>query len=376
MKRYDMPQGVGGAEHPGGEWVLYSDHCEAMKRIAGAPVSPITKSEVLRVGVEVGLIDRVMDDGDYFTFADHEVMTPRLIKLIEAFRAGAPVAERIDAAAFIESKAEEYAREFGSNDMGSLSFGNEDMRIYHWHLIELADEIRALAAPPEQSQMGASASAQQAEPIYQFRRADGSWIDQAEHSYRYNQQHAADETRIVYAAPAPSASLAAHPDDVAVDMFAKAMKEKLALARAKGRGGWQTCNKYELSNMLREHVDKGDPRDVANFCMFLHALGHSIQIAPSASPECTCPSGNGSLRHPCPAHPASPWVSINPTATLADRLDQLPEINFSNYDQGDVEALQAWAIEAYTLLAATPAEKKCTRCEYIGHCDCEVTESK
>ncbi|WP_240804924.1 hypothetical protein [Cupriavidus oxalaticus] len=79
---------------------------------------------------------------------------------------------------------------------------------------------------------------------------------------------------------APTGDAAVHGDDVAVDMFAKAMKEKLAQARAKGRAGWQTCSKYELSNMLREHVEKGDPRDVANFCMFLHALGHPIQVAP------------------------------------------------------------------------------------------------
>ncbi|HEM8535008.1 TPA: hypothetical protein U2Q23_001092 [Burkholderia multivorans] len=45
------------------------------------------------------------------------------------------------------------------------------------------------------------------------------------------------------------------------------MKHKLALARAKGRGGWETCSPADLSRMLREHVEKGDPRDVANFCV-------------------------------------------------------------------------------------------------------------
>lgn len=67
-----------------------------------------------------------------------------------------------------------------------------------------------------------------------------------------------------------------HPDDAAVDAFAVVMKEKLAQAREKGRGGWQTCPPEELSRMLREHVEKGDPRDVANFCMFLWSLGKSI----------------------------------------------------------------------------------------------------
>lgn len=31
-----------------------------------------------------------------------------------------------------------------------------------------------------------------------------------------------------------------------------------------------------LSRMLRDHVNKGDPRDVANFCMFLWNRGEAI----------------------------------------------------------------------------------------------------
>lgn len=67
-----------------------------------------------------------------------------------------------------------------------------------------------------------------------------------------------------------------HPDDEAVDRFANAMKQKLAQAREKGRSGWQQMNPNELSGMLYEHVAKGDPRDVANFCMFLWNLGQPI----------------------------------------------------------------------------------------------------
>ncbi|MDG9986840.1 hypothetical protein ACL5HQ_20145 [Stenotrophomonas maltophilia] len=70
-----------------------------------------------------------------------------------------------------------------------------------------------------------------------------------------------------------------HPDDLAVDAFAAAMKAKMAAARAKGRGGWEDpaqCTADDLSRMLRDHVDKGDPRDVANFCMMLHQRGESI----------------------------------------------------------------------------------------------------
>jgi hypothetical protein len=67
-----------------------------------------------------------------------------------------------------------------------------------------------------------------------------------------------------------------HSDDLAVDAFAKAMKEKLAKARAKGRGGWEHCHPQLLSNMLHEHVGKGDPTDVANFCAFLWNLKQPI----------------------------------------------------------------------------------------------------
>lgn len=67
-----------------------------------------------------------------------------------------------------------------------------------------------------------------------------------------------------------------HPDDVAVDNFAVAMKEKLAIARGRGRSGWGKCDPAHLSAMLYEHVQKGDPRDVANFCMFLWNLGQPI----------------------------------------------------------------------------------------------------
>ena len=71
---------------------------------------------------------------------------------------------------------------------------------------------------------------------------------------------------------------AQHTDDVAVDRFAVAMKEKLKHAReVKGRGGWQNCDPFDLSVMLRDHVEKGDPLDVANFCMMLWSLGCNIE---------------------------------------------------------------------------------------------------
>lgn len=70
-----------------------------------------------------------------------------------------------------------------------------------------------------------------------------------------------------------------HPDDAGVDRFAAAMKAKLAKKRADGRGGWQDkddCSQEFLSDLLRGHVEKGDPVDVANFAMMLHQRGEAI----------------------------------------------------------------------------------------------------
>jgi hypothetical protein len=63
-----------------------------------------------------------------------------------------------------------------------------------------------------------------------------------------------------------------HPDDVAVDRFAAAMKEKLAVKRAQGRGGWddpEQCSLDYLVRLFHDHVSKGDPIDIGNFAMML-----------------------------------------------------------------------------------------------------------
>lgn len=89
----------------------------------------------------------------------------------------------------------------------------------------------------------------------------------------------------IAAAPTPPAQ-EAHPDDKAVDRFAAAMKAKLAEARSKGRNGWDDLawEPEEISAALRKHVEKGDPRDVANYCMFLWARGARIEPAQEAQP--------------------------------------------------------------------------------------------
>ncbi|WP_250438694.1 hypothetical protein [Delftia tsuruhatensis] len=79
--------------------------------------------------------------------------------------------------------------------------------------------------------------------------------------------------------------LRVHGDDSALDRFALAMRAKLAAARAKGRGGWETCAPEALNRMLHEHLEKGDPRDVANFCMFLWHTGHRTTMPAPAAPS-------------------------------------------------------------------------------------------
>jgi hypothetical protein len=63
-----------------------------------------------------------------------------------------------------------------------------------------------------------------------------------------------------------------HPDDLAVDKFAAMMKDKLKKSREKGRSGWddpEQCEVSYLAKLLIDHVEKGDPVDIANIAMML-----------------------------------------------------------------------------------------------------------
>jgi len=62
-------------------------------------------------------------------------------------------------------------------------------------------------------------------------------------------------------------------DETGVHRFSREMSAKLANARKKGRGGWQDPAQVtpdDLARQLVEHVAKGDPIDIANYCMFLN----------------------------------------------------------------------------------------------------------
>jgi hypothetical protein len=77
-----------------------------------------------------------------------------------------------------------------------------------------------------------------------------------------------------------------HPDDIAVDKFAAAMKDKMAKQRAKGYGGWQDkddCPAERLQKFLVDHIPKGDPVDVGNFAMMLFSRGEGTATQPNVN---------------------------------------------------------------------------------------------
>jgi predicted RNA-binding Zn-ribbon protein involved in translation (DUF1610 family) len=66
------------------------------------------------------------------------------------------------------------------------------------------------------------------------------------------------------------------------------MKKKLAKKREEGRGGWsnkEDCPKDRLIKMLSDHLDKGDPIDVANFAMMLWVRGEDTVCDKDQLPE-------------------------------------------------------------------------------------------
>ncbi|MCD4509757.1 hypothetical protein LQT97_00770 [Brucella pseudogrignonensis] len=72
-----------------------------------------------------------------------------------------------------------------------------------------------------------------------------------------------------------------HTDDIAVDRFANAMKIKLKIKRAQGRGGWEdkkAVTREYLSYLLLQNCLKGSTLNVANLAMMLHQRGEEIII--------------------------------------------------------------------------------------------------
>lgn len=84
---------------------------------------------------------------------------------------------------------------------------------------------------------------------------------------------------------APEAAAESIRDEEAINEFAVQLKVKMAQSRAKGRDGWHRkdlCSAATLSQMLREHVEKGDPTDTGIFSMMLQQRGETIELSPVA----------------------------------------------------------------------------------------------
>lgn len=64
-----------------------------------------------------------------------------------------------------------------------------------------------------------------------------------------------------------------------IEEFSERMLRKLKHKSRQGYKGWETCKHGDLVQLLINHVDKGDPIDVANFCAFLFARGESLTEA-------------------------------------------------------------------------------------------------
>jgi hypothetical protein len=63
-------------------------------------------------------------------------------------------------------------------------------------------------------------------------------------------------------------------DEALCRTFGQIMEEKLKIKREEGRGGWwdaEECSIEYLKELLREHIDKGDMVDVANFAAMIYA---------------------------------------------------------------------------------------------------------
>lgn len=103
-----------------------------------------------------------------------------------------------------------------------------------------------------------------------------AWISNICHATTENYERLqATFPRIEFEKPPTQADI----DNEAVDKLAQAMKNKLAKKREQGYHGWETCKHGDLVQLLINHVDKGDPIDVANFCAFLFTRGESLTQA-------------------------------------------------------------------------------------------------
>ncbi|MEN2980882.1 hypothetical protein P7L78_22075 [Tistrella bauzanensis] len=102
-------------------------------------------------------------------------------------------------------------------------------------------------------------------------RTDAGWHRHKELAYA-----AWDKMMAPPSSPPPPSAPEPHPDDVAVDRYAAALKAKLAAARAKGRSGWDDPDVISDDQLVRDlvaHLAKGNPgtwEDIGAYAMMCH----------------------------------------------------------------------------------------------------------
>lgn len=70
-----------------------------------------------------------------------------------------------------------------------------------------------------------------------------------------------------------------HPDDDAVTQFAAQLRQRMADKRDQGRDGWMTCPVEDLQLKLIRSIADGDPIDIGNYAMMMHARGAGTEHA-------------------------------------------------------------------------------------------------
>ncbi len=153
-------------------------------------------------------------------------------------------------------------------------------------------------------------------------------------------------------APEPYETQDEREDRAGVRWFAEAMLEKLALKRAEGRGGWwdaNECSVEQLERMMHEHCAKGDPVDVANFCMMIWNrkraapapepgfVQTTVDIAKGAAKELMPPAASASVLtyrlrkvaeqqdSDCIGYPGILWEAADELDRLARELEEVTQ---------------------------------------------------
>jgi hypothetical protein len=190
-----------------------------------------------------------------------------------------------------DSKAQEY---FGYASSENTEIQADDL------IALLTDLSKSAENPLQKMELTSEFETEASEPkfqvgnkVYKYGETDvktvlevfeGGYMRISNYPHRVNHEvlcHATPENHAVLSKPFPAIEFEQPPtqediDNEAVDKLAEAMKNKLAKKREQGYHGWATCKHGDLVQLLINHVDKGDPIDVANFCAFLFARGESL----------------------------------------------------------------------------------------------------